>query len=91
VPEQVPDNCERRDQQHAHARHPMWFIPHPTPITGYSNATPSGSFSRNHVIAGSGVPWFSALKTPMRANIVGPPYVATSIKASIAACHSAAS
>src|SRR6266404_5343895 len=29
--------------------------------------------------------------TPMRANIVGPPSVATRIKASIAACHSAAS
>ena len=28
--------------------------------------------------------------TPMRANIVGPPSVATRIKASIAACHSAA-
>jgi hypothetical protein len=28
---------------------------------------------------------------PMRANIVGPPDVATRIKASIAACHSAAS
>jgi hypothetical protein len=27
---------------------------------------------------------------PMRANIVGPPEVATRIKASIAACHSAA-
>jgi hypothetical protein len=27
---------------------------------------------------------------PMRANIVGPPDVATRIKASIAACHSAA-
>jgi hypothetical protein len=27
---------------------------------------------------------------PMRANIVGPPSVATSIKASMAACHSAA-
>jgi hypothetical protein len=28
--------------------------------------------------------------TPMHANIVGPPEVATRIKASIAACHSAA-
>jgi len=28
--------------------------------------------------------------TPIRANIVGPPDVATRIKASIAACHSAA-
>jgi hypothetical protein len=27
--------------------------------------------------------------TPILANIVGPPYVATKIKASIAACHSA--
>jgi hypothetical protein len=29
--------------------------------------------------------------TPIRANIVGPPNVATKIKASMAACHSAAS
>jgi hypothetical protein len=29
--------------------------------------------------------------TPMRANIVGPPDVATGINASIAGCHSAAS
>src|SRR5258705_949408 len=35
-------------------------------------------------------PRFNALMTPMRANIVGPPNVATRIKASIAACHSAA-
>ena len=34
---------------------------------------------------------FNALMTPMRANIVGPPDVATRIKASIAACHSWAS
>ncbi len=33
----------------------------------------------------------NARMTPMRANIVGPPDVATRIKASIAACHSAAS
>jgi hypothetical protein len=31
---------------------------------------------------------FKALMTPMRANIVGPPSVATRIRASIAACHS---
>ena len=29
--------------------------------------------------------------TPIRANIVGPPFVATRIKASVAACHSGAS
>jgi hypothetical protein len=34
---------------------------------------------------------FNALMTPMRANIVGPPNVATRIKTSIAVCHSAAS
>src|SRR5258707_1520025 len=34
---------------------------------------------------------FKARMTPMRANIVGPPDVATRINASIAACHSAAS
>jgi hypothetical protein len=34
---------------------------------------------------------FNARMTPIRANIVGPPDVATRIKASIAACHSAAS
>jgi hypothetical protein len=34
---------------------------------------------------------FSALMTLIRANIVGPPSVATRIRASIAACHSAAS
>src|SRR5258707_2242004 len=34
---------------------------------------------------------FRALMTPTRASIVGPPDVATRIKASIAACHSAAS
>jgi hypothetical protein len=33
---------------------------------------------------------FSARMTPIRANIVGPPSVATRIKASIAACHSGA-
>src|SRR5437868_4357562 len=33
---------------------------------------------------------FNARMTPIRANIVGPPDVATRIKASIAACHSAA-
>jgi hypothetical protein len=33
---------------------------------------------------------FKALMTPMRANIVGPPSVATKISASIAACHSEA-
>jgi hypothetical protein len=33
---------------------------------------------------------FSARMTPIRANITGPPDVATSIKASIAACHSGA-
>jgi hypothetical protein len=31
---------------------------------------------------------FKAGMTPIRANIVGPPSVATSISASIAACHS---
>src|SRR5437667_9215747 len=35
-------------------------------------------------------PRFNARMTPIRANIVGPPDVATRIKASIAACHSAA-
>jgi hypothetical protein len=34
---------------------------------------------------------FNALMTPIRANIVGPPNSATSIRASIAVCHSAAS
>ncbi len=34
---------------------------------------------------------FKALMTPMRANIVGPPDVATRINASIAACYSSAS
>jgi len=34
---------------------------------------------------------FNARMTPIRANIVGPPDSATRIKASIAACHSAAS
>jgi hypothetical protein len=34
---------------------------------------------------------FNALMTPIRANIVGPPSVATRIGASIAACHSAVS
>jgi hypothetical protein len=33
---------------------------------------------------------FKARMMPMRANIVGPPSVATKIRASIAACHSAA-
>jgi hypothetical protein len=33
---------------------------------------------------------FKARKMPIRANIVGPPYVATKISASIAVCHSAA-
>jgi hypothetical protein len=32
-----------------------------------------------------------SLMTPIRANIVGPPSVATRIRASMAACHSAAS
>jgi hypothetical protein len=36
-------------------------------------------------------PRFNARMMPMRANIVGPPDVATRIKASMAACHSAAS
>jgi hypothetical protein len=31
--------------------------------------------------------WFNALRTPMRANMVGPPDVATRIKASLTACH----
>jgi hypothetical protein len=34
---------------------------------------------------------FNALMTPIRANIVGPPKVATKINASTAACHSAIS
>jgi hypothetical protein len=34
---------------------------------------------------------FKAIMTPMRANIVGPPDVATRIRLSIAACHSAVS
>jgi len=34
---------------------------------------------------------FNAIMIPMRANVVGPPDVATRIKASIEACHSAAS
>ena len=34
--------------------------------------------------------WFNARMIPMRANIAGPPRSATTIKASIAACHSGA-
>jgi hypothetical protein len=32
-------------------------------------------------VAGFGLPWFSARNIPIRANIVGPPSVATRIKA----------
>jgi hypothetical protein len=44
---------------------------------------------RRGIGAGSGLPWFNARMTPIRASIVGPPSVATKIKASIAVCHSA--
>jgi hypothetical protein len=41
--------------------------------------------------SGDRPPRFNARMIPIRANIVGPPDVATRIKASMAACHSAAS
>jgi hypothetical protein len=46
---------------------------------------------RRGIGAGSGLPWFNARMMPIRADMVGPPSVATRIKASVAACHSAAS
>jgi hypothetical protein len=54
LPEQIPDDRKRRDQQHgkydagADAVHSS-----SAPITGYTNATPSGSFSLNQASAAS--------------------------------------
>src|SRR5881275_2674462 len=84
------------DRQHAIDRlfHPLATRDQTRPCYRSSHISfqlasgPMRIFARGVKLAN--VPQFNARMTPIRANIVGPPDVATRIKASIAACHSAA-